>query len=256
MHRIGLHGGAIVPLIFGLGCSVPAIMTARTLRNKRERIIASFLTTLVPCSARTIIIMGLVAAFVGILPALSLYLVISLLILVTGALLSRLLPGEQYGMITEMPPLRVPRPELVLQKSWNRLKEFLFIALPLLAAGSVALGLFEYLGVIDGFQTVITPFSAGVLGLPAFAVGALIFGILRKEMALGTLAILAGTAQLSLVMSGLQLYIFALVSILFIPCISTIAVLYRVIGPRYTAEITLYTLGMGVMLGGLINFLA
>jgi ferrous iron transport protein B len=255
MHRIGLHGGAIVPLIFGLGCSVPAVMTARTLRNKRERVIASFLTTLVPCSARTMIIMGLVAAFVGIIPALSLYLIIVLLIVITGALLSRMLPGEQYGMITEMPPLRMPRPVMVLQKSWNRLKEFLFIALPLLAAGSIALGLFEYFGVIDWFQTMITPFSVGILGLPAFALGALIFGILRKEMALGTLAVLAGTAELSLVMSGLQLYIFALVSILFIPCISTMAVLYRVVGPRYTAGITLYTLGMGVILGGLVNIL-
>jgi ferrous iron transport protein B len=256
MHRIGLHGGAIIPLIFGLGCSVPAVMAARSLRNKRERIIASFLTTLVPCSARTMIIMGLVAAFVGILSAISLYLIISLLILVTGTLLSRMLPGEQYGMITEMPPLRVPRPALVVQKSWNRLKEFVYIALPLLAAGSIALGLFEYFGVIAWFQTMITPFSVGVLGLPAFALGALIFGILRKEMALGSLAVLAGTAQLSLVMSGLQLYTFALVSILFIPCISTIAVLYRVTGLRYTVGITLYTLSLGVILGALIHFLA
>ncbi|MDD1678793.1 MAG: ferrous iron transport protein B [Methanomicrobiales archaeon] len=255
MHRIGLHGGAIVPLIFGLGCSVPAVMTTRSLRNKRERIIASFLTTLVPCSARTMIIMGLVATFVGILPALSLYLIIVLLIMVTGTLLSRMLPGEQYGMITEMPSLRVPRPTLVLQKSWNRLREFLFIAIPLLAAGSIVLGLLEFYGAIQWFQDVVSPFSVGVLGLPAFALGALVFGIMRKEMALGTLAVLAGTAQLSLVLSPLQLYTFALVSILFIPCISTIAVLYRVIGPRYTAEITLYTLGLGVILGGLINFL-
>jgi ferrous iron transport protein B len=256
MHRIGLHGGAIVPLIFGLGCSVPAVMTARTLRNRRERVIASFLTTLVPCSARTMIIMGLVAAFVGILPALTVYLIIALLILGTGIMLSRMLPGEQYGMITEMPSLRVPRPMLVFQKSWNRLKEFLYIALPLLGVGSIALGLLEYFGIIGWFQTVVTPFSVGVLGLPAFAMTALLFGILRKELALGTLAILAGTAQLPVVMSGLQLYIFALVSILFIPCISTIAVLYRAIGLRYTAGITLYTLGMGVMLGGLVNLLA
>jgi ferrous iron transport protein B len=144
----------------------------------------------------------------------------------------------------------------VVQKSWNRLKEFVYIALPLLAAGSIALGLFEYYGVIAWFQTMITPFSVGVLGLPAFALGALIFGILRKEMALGSLAVLAGTAQLSLVMSGLQLYTFALVSILFIPCISTIAVLYRVTGLRYTVGITLYTLSLGVILGALIHFLA
>jgi ferrous iron transport protein B len=254
MHRVGMHGGAIVPLIFGFGCTVPAVMMTRTLRSKRERIIASFLTTLVPCSARTIIIMGLVAAFVGIVSAISLYLLISLLIIGTGIFLSRILPGEQYGMITEMPPLRLPRPRMVLQKSWNRLKEFLFIAIPLLAIGSIGLGLLEFFGAIQSFSEIISPFSVGVLGLPAFAVGALIFGILRKEMALGTLAVLAGTAQLSLVMSSLQIYVFALVSVLFIPCISTIAVLYRVIGLRYAAGVTLYTVSLGVILGSVINF--
>ena len=255
MHRIGLHGGGVIPLILGFGCNVPAVMAVRTLRSRRERIIAGFLITMVPCSARTILIMGLVAAFVGIAAAISLYLLVTLLILLTGIFLSRILPGERFGMITEMAPLRRPDPVFILQKSWNRLREFLFLAIPLLVAGSIGLGLLEYSGGINWFSELLAPVSTAVLGLPPYAVAALFFGILRKEMALGTLAVLAGTSNLGQAMTALQLYTFALISILFIPCISTIAVLSRVVGTRFTIAVTLYTVLLGLALGAAINFL-
>jgi len=253
MHRMGLHGGAIVPLLFGFGCNVPAIMALRNLKSRRERVIAGFLITMVPCSARTIIIMGIVAAFLGILPALSIYLMVAILMALTGVLLSRTLPGDQFGMITEMAPLRWPDPVLVVQKSWNRLKEFIFVAIPLLIAGSVVLGVLDYAGFIGWFQEITDPFSRDLLGLPSFAVTALLFGILRKEMALGTLAVLAGTSHLNMVMTSLQLYTFAVISVLFIPCISTLAVLYRVLGMKLTAAITTYSLLAGFGIGMILN---
>ena len=256
MHRIGMHGGAIIPLMMGLGCNVPAIMGVRLLASRRERVIAAFLITMVPCSARTVIVLGIVAAFLGILPALSIYFIVLALIMVTGLFLSHYTPGQQFGMIMEMAPLRAPIPKYVLLKSWWRMKEFFFIAMPLLLVGSVFLGLFQYFGIMAVFEDLISPFAEGVLGIPPYAATALIFGILRKEMAFETLAVLAGTANLPAVMSGLQLYIFAIVSVLFIPCISTIAVLMREVGGRFTLAITAYTVTLGILIGALINFLA
>lgn len=253
MHRVGLHGGAIVPLLFGLGCNVPAIMALRGMKSRRERVIAGFLITMVPCSARTIIIMGVVAAFLGFLPAMSIYLVVAVLIALTGIFLSRTLPGDQFGMITEMAPLHWPNPVLVFQKSWNRLKEFIFIAIPLLVAGSMVLGVLDYAGFIGWFQGMTDPFSRDLLGLPSFALAALLFGILRKEMALGTLAVLAGTSHLTMVMTPIQLYTFAIISVLFIPCISTLAVLKRVLGLKLTTAIMLYSLFAGFGIGILLN---
>ncbi|MDT8358192.1 MAG: nucleoside recognition domain-containing protein, partial [Methanomicrobiaceae archaeon] len=256
MHRIGMHGGAIIPLMMGLGCNVPAIMGMRLLSSRRERLIAAFLITMVPCSARTVIVLGIVAAFLGILPALSIYFVVLALIMVTGLILSHYTPGQQFGMIMEMAPLRAPIPKYVLLKSWWRMKEFFFIAMPLLLVGSVFLGLFQHFGIMAAFEEMVAPFAEGVLGIPSYAVTALIFGILRKEMAFETLAVLAGTANLSAAMSGLQLYIFAIVSVLFIPCISTIAVLMREVGGRFTLAIAAYTISLGILIGALINFLA
>jgi ferrous iron transport protein B len=255
MHRMGMHGQAIIPLVLGFGCTVPAIMSIRLLKTRRERVIASFLVTLVPCSGRTVIIAGVVAAFVGIIPALSIYLVIFLLILLTASFLARIAPGDRVGMILEMAPLRRPEPGNVLKKSWMRMREFLIIAMPLLLVTSVILGVFQYTGVMAAFEEAIAPFSAWLLGLPSYAVTALIFGILRKEMALETLVLLSGTAELNTVMTSVQLYTFAVVSVLFIPCISTIAILYRAMGARIAIGVSLYTVIVGIAIGALINLL-
>jgi ferrous iron transport protein B len=255
MHRLGLHGEALIPMVIGFGCTVPAVMSLRILKTRREKTIAAFLITLVPCSARTVVIAGIVAAFVGIIWAFSIYLIVFILIIITAIVMSRLTPGEQFGMIVEMPSLRKPRLKLVLQKSWLRIKEFLFIAMPLLIATSVFLGLFQYFGVIETFQSLVAPITVTLLGLPAYASTALLFGIFRKELAFETLAVLSGTANLGTVMTSVQLYTFAIVSILFIPCVSTIAVLYRQLGARIAILTSVYSLFLGMLTGVIINIL-
>ncbi|MDD1709326.1 MAG: ferrous iron transport protein B [Methanoregulaceae archaeon] len=255
LHRFGMHGQGIIPLVLGFGCNVPAIMSVKLLRTKRERLIASFLVTLVPCSARTVIIAGLVAAFIGLAAAMSVYLLVTIVILATGLILSRVTPGDQYGMILEMSPLRRPTLKNVLLKSWLRIREFLLIAMPLLIIASIILGLFQYFGLMAAFEEFIAPFSETVLGLPSYATTALLFGILRKEMALETLIILAGTADLGSVLTMAQIYIFAVVSVLFVPCIATIAVLKKEIGIRMALVISAYTLVVGLLAGAILNIL-
>lgn len=255
MHRLGMHGGAIIPMMLGFGCNVPALMGARVLGSRRERLIAAWLISMVPCSARTVVIAGLVAAYLGLVPALSIYGVVVVLILATGIVLSRVAPGEQVGMIMEMAPLRKPQIRMVLSKSWLRLKEFFFIAMPFLLVGSVILGLCQYGGLVEVFEQVVDPISQAVLGLPGFAAAALLFGILRKEMAIETLAILGGTSDIGAFLSGLQIYVFAIVTVLFIPCISTVAVLVREYGTRAALLISGYTVALGIIIGSLITHL-
>jgi ferrous iron transport protein B len=256
MHRVGLHGGAVIPLILSFGCNVPAVMAIRTLRTRRERTIAAFLVTMVPCSARTVIIAGMVAAFIGIAAAFSIYLVVAGLTLATGILISRLTPGEQFGMILEISPLRWPDPKLVVVKSWHRVRDFIFIAFPVLLAGSIVLGLADYTGVLAFFQASLAPYLQSVLGLPPYAATALVFGILRKEMAFETLVVLAGTANLPAVMMPLQIYTFALISVLFVPCVSTIAVLSREVGYRVAFAVSAYTVALGIAIGAVLHLVA
>ncbi len=256
MHQFGLHGEAVIPLVLAFGCNVPAVMATKNLRSRRERMIAATLVTMVPCSARTVIITGIVAAFIGIAAALSVYAIVLILVLITGLILSKTVSGERFGMILEMVPLRRPDPRLVLRKSWMRLREFLFVAMPLLIAGSIVLSLLEFFGILDIFQDLVSPLFVDLLGLPPYAATALLFGILRKEMAFETLAVLAGTADLPLVMTSLQLYIFAVVSTLFVPCISTIAVLSRELNARTALLVAIYTVVLGIGVGAAIHMAA
>ncbi len=256
MHRFGLHGQAIIPMVLGLGCNVPAIMAIRQIGTKRERHIAAFLITMVPCSARTVIIAGIVSVFVGLYAALSIYLIIFVLILLSGLVLSKITPGTQLGMVLEVPPLRIPSPGMVLTRAWIHIREFLVIAMPLLIVSSIFLGLLGFYGILDIIETATAPVVHGILGLPPFASTALLFGILRKEMAFETLVVLAGTANLTEVMTRIQLYIFALVSTLFIPCVSTIAVLYREQGLKTALQISLYTVFLGFVAGALAHWIS
>ncbi|WP_440952998.1 ferrous iron transport protein B [Methanococcoides sp. FTZ1] len=252
-HKVGLHGRAIIPLILGLGCNVPAIMSTRALNTMRERRIASILIALTPCSARTVIILGLVGTFVGYWAAISIYVLELFVIFATGWVLGKGLPGEKTGLIMEMAPLRRPDPKATFQKTWLRVREFVYVAFPLLVAGSALLGLLDAIGVLEVFQSAVEPLSVGVLGLPAFAATALIFGILRKEMALQILAVLAGTANFAQVLTPIQMYSFAVITTIYIPCVATIAILKHELGWRDTALISMFTICLALLAGFLIK---
>ncbi|NIO37220.1 hypothetical protein GTO27_05890 [Candidatus Bathyarchaeota archaeon] len=106
MHRIGLHGKAFIPLILGYGCSVPACIGCRIMETQRERLLAGFVVVLIPCAARTVIILGLVGRFVGLPAALALYVFDLALVFALGRIAFKTLPGEPVGLIMEMPPYK------------------------------------------------------------------------------------------------------------------------------------------------------
>jgi ferrous iron transport protein B len=137
MHRIGLHGTSIIPAVLGYGCNVPAVMATRILSSRRDKIIAGILSTMVPCSARSIVIFGLVAYYLGPLWAFAIYLFNIVVIAFSGKFLSMLMPEVSPGMILEIPPYRMPSWKVIKNKTWFRIKEFITIAWPILIAGSI-----------------------------------------------------------------------------------------------------------------------
>ena len=252
-HKLGLHGRAVIPLVLGFGCNVPAIMAVHALGTRREKRIASILISLIPCSARTVIILGLVGTFVGFWPAVSIYVLEVIIIASVGWILGKSLPGQRSGFIMEMTPLRKPKLKSTLMKTWMKSREFVFIAFPLLLLGSAFLGVADSLGLLSIFQNFVEPVSVGLLGLPAFAATALVFGILRKEMALQILAVLAGTANFAAVMTPVQIYQFAVITTIYVPCVATIAVLKHELGTKDTVSIVFFTIFLALGVGVLIR---
>ncbi len=256
MHRFGLHGGAVIPIMVGIGCNVPAILATRSVRSRRERIIiASIIVMAVPCSAQLAIIMGITGSYAGIQYSLLIMGILVLLGGTIGLLLNRFLPREPSSLAMELPEMVIPQPRNILTKTWSRMKDFFTIAFPLLVVSSILISVlieFDMLGwIIDPFS----PLTVGLLGLPAATIIAFAVGILRKEMAVGMLAIItvAGGTSLLDVMTPEQFVVFGLVMAVYVPCIATLTVMWKELGWRDTLVISAISIGVAVALGALVR---
>jgi len=240
MHRIGLHGKAIVPFILGYGCNVPAVMSTRTLEEPRDRYLAAALATLVPCAARLAVVFGLVAFYLGPLAAFALYLFNLVVIALTGRILNSLLPEDTPGLILEMPTYRIPTLKNVTGKAWFRVREFVVEAWPILIVGSAVLAVLNYFNAAVVFNWLVRPLTWS-LGLPSEVGVPLIFGILRKELSLVMLGQALGTVNFESALTIPQMVTYATFVMFYIPCLATLSVLQRELGTRAMLAISALT---------------
>ncbi|MGD8545993.1 MAG: ferrous iron transport protein B [Candidatus Bathyarchaeota archaeon] len=251
MHKIGLHGKAFIPMMLGFGCNVPACLSCRIMETQRERLLAIFIVTLVPCAATTVIVLGLVGAFLGIHWALLLYAVNLTIILILGRIAFKALPGEPTGLIMEMGDYRTPHLKTITKQTWFRLKEFIKMAFPLIIAGSLVIKIAELLGLLHPIAEILSPITVLWLGLPAVTGITLIFGVLRKELTLVMLAAILGTSNFAQILSPVQMIVFTIVAMLYIPCISTIGALVKELGWKKAWAITVFEVVFALIVGGI-----
>ena len=251
MHKMGLHGKAFIPVMLSFGCNVPGCLGCRIMETTRERLLTAFVVTLVPCAATSVVILGLVGAFVGIEWALALYIINLIIIFVLGRVAFKALPGEPTELIMEMSDYRVPHIQTVAKQTWFRLRDFIVMAFPLIIAGSFVIKIAEVANLLDPIATIFSPVTVTWLGLPAVTGIALIFGVLRKELTLIMLASLLGTTNFALVMSPAQMIVFTLVVMLYIPCVATIGALVKEFGWKKAWIITVLEIALALLLGGI-----
>lgn len=252
MHRIGLHGTSIVPAVLGFGCNVPAVMATRVLPSRRDKIISAVIASMVPCSARSVVIFGLVAFYLSPFWAFMIYVFNMIVIAVSGKVLSLLMPEVSPGMVMEIPPYRFPSFQVIRKKTWFRIKEFVYVAWPILIIGSVLLGLLEYFqldGLINWSLSPLTVF----LGLPMVVGTTLIFGVLRKELALVMLTQALGTTDVISVMSVNQILTFTIFITFYIPCVATMAVLARELNRYWMLLVVGITLALAIIISFLVH---
>lgn len=253
LHKFGLHGKSIIPLVSALGCNVPAVMSTRILESRKQRLIVTFLITLLPCSARTAVILGAAGHYGGLLYALAIYMVVLGLAALISVVLSRVIPGESPSMLMEMPPYRLPPISSLLSKTWIRTQEFFKVALPFVVAGSLMLALLEAFNLVDPIMHASAGFMSNVLGLPSIASITFIYGVLRKEMAIETLLVVSrlklGVGDISLIMTPMQIFIYALVVALYFPCVATFAVIAREFNAKVALLISAVTITVAMLVG-------
>jgi len=252
MRLVGLTGKAMLPVTLGFGCNAVATLATRTLESRRQRFIACFLVALgVPCAVQ----MGAMVAILSSVPVGAiggLFVVVTALIVASGALLARVLPRSEHGeFIMELPPLRSPRWSSILAKTWHRLAEFLTETLPLFVAGAGLLLVLHFTGLLGHLRAIMAPVVVRGLRLPVECADMLLMTLARREVGAIMMKQMVDAGTLSL----RQIFVGLLVMILFVPCVSNTVVLGRVVGWRSTVAILVLVaaidLGVGVLVSAL-----
>lgn len=247
MHRIGLHGYAIVSFILGLGCNVPGALAIRLLEGRREKFIAATLMAIaVPCMAQIAMIVGLVGQRGGRYVVL-IFAILFLLLILKGIILNKFLKGTSPELLLEIPPYRIPSLKAVVKKLWMRVFIFLREAVPLVLTGIFFINLLYVLKIVEFLAELFSPLLVGLWGIPKESISALLVGFLRKDVAVGMLAPLNLTTR--------ELVIGSTVLAVYFPCIATFFVLIRELGIKDTIKSTLIMLFTALSIGTILNLL-
>lgn len=262
MHFLGLHGKSFIPMLLGFGCNVPSMMATRILDRPRDRMITLLVLPFMSCSARLPVYVLFAGVFFGErapLAIFSLY-VLGILVAVTAAKIlgNTLFKGESSHLVMELPPYHLPTLRGVFRSAWERgaifLKKagtFIFAAVILVWAGAnLPLGV-EYASresLVGHLGSAVAPLLEPA-GFGSWQAGvALVFGLLAKEVVVGTFGTLLGVgeegiaAMLPQFFTPLSAYAFLVMTLLYIPCVAVIAAFKRETNSwKWTGFLVLYT---------------
>jgi len=249
MRKIGLSGKAFIPLILGLGCNVPAIMSTRTLESQRDRLTSILINPFISCSARLPVYTLFAAAF---FPGKEKYIVFSLYLLgilvaiAVGLVFKKtLFKAEETPFIMELPQYRLPSAKNLFLHIWDRVKGFIIRAGTLIFGASIVLWFilnYNMSGPTDINNSIgasIGKFIAPIfapLGFGNFQASlSLLTGVLAKEVVIANMAIIYGIGEtagefattLSSTFNPISAYAFMIFVLLYTPCVSVIGVIKR-----------------------------
>ena len=245
LRRFGLSGRAVVPLLLGYGCSVPAILAARTLSSRRERALVIVVAPFLSCGAKLPLYALITAQFFprqGGWVLAGVYCLGLVTALGSAALLSRLWPGPPPPFVLELPPYRLPRPTDLLRHTWERTRDFLRKAFSVILLATLLVCLLQSLTPAGRYTSQSSQSLLAALGSrlsPLFAplgfgfwpfAAALLTGLLAKESIPATLAVLLPGPALTACLSPAAALSFLVFSVLYTPCTAALAATRRELG--------------------------
>ena len=256
LRRLGLSGRSIVPLLIGFGCTVPAVMSTRTLPSERDRKMTILLTPFMSCTAKLPIYAFFVNAFFPRYRALimiGLYL-LSILIGILVAFLYKktMFKGEAVPFVMELPNYRLPSARSTLQLLWEKSKDFLQRAFSVILIATIVvwfLKSFDFrFNLVDNSSDSILARIAGFIS-PVFSplglgdwriVTSLISGFMAKESVVSTLEVLFGAGGAAGAMSALAASSLLVFSLLYTPCVAAVASVRRELGRKWALYIVFW----------------
>ena len=284
LRRFGLSGKAFIPMLMGFGCTVPAVMGARTMENEKDRRMTIMLVPFMSCSARLPVYGLLTAAFFpasGGLVVFSLYVLGLLFAILSGVILKKtVFKGEPAAFVLELPPYRLPTAKNCLMHVWEKVRGFLVKAGTLILAMSVVLWFLQSFGLSGGGVTMVSDAGDSFLGAiggflaPALAplgfgtwqaAVALLSGLIAKEAVVSSMSLFYGfslSAAGSVVASALSgtfqtpvaAYAFLVFVLLYVPCVAAVSTIRKEMNSaKWTLASILWQLG-AAYLGALLVY--
>jgi len=249
LKKLGLPGKSFIPLALGLGCTAPATRATRVLSSEKEQIHTASLFAFVPCSSRIAIIMGIVGFYGGIRLALSVLAASFAAGLIWAFGIKKVIEIQSEPLLLELPPYRKPLIKNVFAKSWIRMRDFVYIVIPLLALGGIAYGILDMSGLT---HIIVEPFSPITtwLGLPTVTIIPIIFGFLQKDLT-GAMFLSVLGSEIPLVLTPLQIYTFGVATTIGIPCIIALGMLIKEFGFKRAIILTITSIVYGLLFAGL-----
>ena len=244
---IGLNGRAVLPMVLGLGCVTMATLTTRILHSPRERLITIFLLALaIPCSAQLGVVLGMLGG-VSFSAVLIWVLAMIGVLLLSGFLAAKLIPGRRIPLVTELPPMRLPILGNVLKKTGGRLKWYLIEVIPLFLLGTLIMFILDKTGALPGIIRIGEPLVSGWLGLPPEASAAFVMGFLRRDF--GATGLFAMAHDLS----PIQAVVGMITITLFIPCFASLMMMVKEQGLKVAVAMVAVIVPFAFLVGGLFN---
>jgi ferrous iron transport protein B len=250
LKKIGLPGKSFIPLVLGLGCTAPATRATRILSDKKDQFQTASLFAFVPCSSRIAIIMGIVGYYAGTLLAFAVFITLFGAGFIWALGIKKIFQIKSEPLLLELPSYRKPLAKNVFIKSWIRMKDFVYIVIPLLALGGIAYGILRVLNLTDMITKPLSPIVLW-LGLPPGTIIPLVFGFLQKDLTGAMLVSVLGS-QVSLALTPLQIYTFGIASTIGIPCIIALGMLIKEFGFKKATGLTIISIIYGLLFAGFI----
>lgn len=256
LRRFGLSGRSFVPMLVGFGCTVPAIMSTRTLPSEHDRKMTVMLTPFMSCSAKLPVYGLLCGAFFpqATVPAMvSLYLIGIVVGCIAALVLNRTaFKGDPVPFIMELPNYRLPSVKTTVMLAWDKAKDFITKAFTIIFAATVVIWFLQTFDIrfnvvadqsqslLAGLGSIIAPVLAP-LGFGDWrASTALVTGLIAKESVISTLTVLLGAtspAALSTMFSPFTAYVFLVFTLLYPPCVAAIGAVKSELGARYAVAV-------------------
>lgn len=276
LRKLGLSGRSFVPMLIGFGCSVPAIMSTRTLSSDRDRKMAIVVTPFMSCSAKLPIYGMITAAFFPEHTALiliSVYLIGIFVAILSALLLKRtVFQGESVPFVLELPAYRIPSAKSVLLHMWEKAKDFLRKAFTIIFVASIIIWFlqsfdFAFNFVEDSSTSMLANIGTWIshifapLGFEDWrASTALVTGITAKESVVSTLSVLTNTTSdaglsvaLQTIFSPVSAFAFLCFTVLYMPCVAAFAATKRELGSMKQALATVaYQTGVAYVVALLV----